>query len=194
MCFHAQQTQSQKTVHQYFGTKGPVATGLFNGFSNPRVTVITDEDPKITSLHQWGLIPHWSKDKDIQKYTLNAKVETLDQKPSFRSARRCLFVSDGFYEWQWQDPKGKKKQKYLLTHADQILFSFAGLWDQWKDHSTGDIIRSISIVTTAARGIMCEIHNNKQRMPLTLTAETETQWLEGIIPEPFYDFSAKAVY
>ena len=190
MCFHAQQKQSQEAVHRRFGTEGPVATGVFNGFSHPQITVIVDENPRTTALHHWGLIPHWAKDRDIQRFTLNAKVETLDQKPSFRSAKRCLVVTDGFFEWQWQDPKGKNKQKYLLTHANETLFAFAGLWDQWTDASTGEIIRSLAIVTTAAKGIMREIHNTKLRMPLTLTSETESLWMKGTIPAPFYDFKA----
>ena len=190
MCFHAQQKQAPEAVHRRFGTRGPVAEGVFNGFSHPQITVITDENPKVTALHQWGLIPHWAKDKGIQRYTLNAKMETLDQKPSFRSAKRCLVLTDGFYEWQWQDPEGKKKQKYLLSHAQETLFAFAGLWDQWTDASTGEIIRSLTIVTTAAQGIMREIHNTKLRMPLALTAKTESLWMKGSTPEPFYDFNA----
>lgn len=110
MCFHAQQTQSQTAVHQHYGTQGPVSTGIYNGFSHPQMTVITAKEPKATTLYHWGLIPHWAKDKDIRRYTLNAKVETMAEKPSFRSAKRCLIVTDGFYEWQWQDTKGKKNR------------------------------------------------------------------------------------
>ena len=193
MCFYAQMTRKAEAVHKQFGTQGPVATGSYNGFTHPQLTVITQEQPKATALHHWGLIPHWSKDNDIRRYTLNAKVETLHQKPSFRKAKRCLVLADGFYEWQWLDPKGKKKQKHLLTHPQEKLFAFAGLWDEWMDTTTGEILRTCTLVTTAAQGIMQEIHNSKLRMPFTLTPNTEASWLEGEIPDPFYAFSARRV-
>lgn len=193
MCFHAQQTQAQKAIHQRYGTQGSFSTGVYNGFSHPQMTVITNEATKTTVLHHWGLIPHWAKDNSIRKYTLNAKVETLDQKPSFRSAKRCLVLTDGFYEWQWQDSKGKKKQKHLITLTDDGLFAFAGLYDTWVDRRTGEIVNSFAIVTTAAQGIMQEIHNSKLRMPYTLTPNTEVSWLAGDLPEPFYDFAARPV-
>ncbi|MEL0225442.1 MAG: SOS response-associated peptidase [Flavobacteriaceae bacterium] len=193
MCFHAQQTQSQTAVHQRYGTQGPVSTGIYNGFSHPQMTVIIAKEPKATTLYHWGLIPHWAKDKDIRRYTLNAKVETMAEKPSFRSAKRCLIVTDGFYEWQWQDTKGKKKQKYLITHPQEELFAFAGLHDEWIDRTSGEIVNSFAIVTTAAQGIMQEIHNSKLRMPLTLSPGTEASWLAGEIPAPFFDFTGKTV-
>lgn len=193
MCFHAQQSRSAAEVHQRFTTQGPVATGVYNGFSHPQMTVITAEETQTTALHHWGLIPRWANDNSIAKHTLNARLETLHQKPSFRAAKRCLVLSDGFYEWQWQDPKGRKKQKYLITLPNQTLFAFAGLWDEWVDRTTGEILRSFAIVTTEAQGIMREIHNSKQRMPFSLTAETEHAWLAGQTPEPFLDFHAVAL-
>ena len=193
MCFHAQQSRSATEVHQRFKTQGPVATGVYTGFSHPKMTVITAEETQTTALHHWGLIPHWAKDQGLAKYTLNARLETLHQKPSFRAAKRCLVLSDGFYEWQWQDPKGRKKQKHLVTLPKQDLFAFAGLWDEWVDKTTGEMIQSFTVVTTEAQGIMRKIHNSKERMPLTLTPNTEQAWLEGKTPSPFFDFHAVAV-
>ena len=114
MCFHTQQHRSAKEIHRRFGTKGPVTTGTYNGFAHPHMTVITDEQPTVTALHQWGLIPKWAKDHSIRKHTLNARVETLSQKPSFRQARRCLVLVDAFFEWQWLDAKGKKNKNIAL--------------------------------------------------------------------------------
>jgi putative SOS response-associated peptidase YedK len=75
------------------------------------------------------LIPAWAKDKTIQQYTLNAKIETLNEKPSFKNniKNRCLVIADGYYEWQWLDPKGKNKQKYLITLTSEEPFAFAGI-------------------------------------------------------------------
>ena len=193
MCFHAQQHRSPEEVHRRFGTTGPVTTGTFNGFSHPQMTVITDEQPTATALHQWGLIPAWAKDQSIRRHTLNARIETLKQKPSFRKAHRCLVLTDGFFEWQWLDAKGKKKQKHCITRADNQPFAFAGLWDEWIDRQTGEIIRSFAIVTTEAGGIMREIHNSKLRMPYTLAPTSENEWLNGLSPAPFTAFEAHAV-
>ena len=129
MCFHAQQTQSATAVHQRFQASGPVSQGSYNGFAHPAMTVLTDQLPHRLQLYHWGLIPHWAKDSSIQKYTLNARMETLSEKPSFRKAGRCLVIADGFFESQWQDPRGHKKQKYQITLPDNALFAFVGLWD-----------------------------------------------------------------
>lgn len=193
MCFHAKQTKSAQEVHQRYSTRGPVDSGRYNGFSHPKMTVITAKEPTTTALFYWGLIPAWAKAPSIRKHTLNARLETLHQKPSFKSAKRCLVITDGFYEWQWLDPQGRKKQKHLITFPDDSLFSFAGLCDEWVDRSTGEIISTLSIVTTEAKGIMRSLHNSKLRMPLTLSPETEKEWLLGHTPEPFFQFSATAV-
>jgi putative SOS response-associated peptidase YedK len=96
-----------------------------------------------------------------------------------------LVLADGFYEWQWLDYKGKQKQKYLLTLPDNELFAYAGIWSEWVSTITGEIIRSYSIVTTEATGIMREIHNSKKRMPVLLTPNNEQQWLMN---NPLNDF------
>ena len=177
MCFHAQQTTSSDGVHRHFGTKGPIASRIFNGFSHPQITAITDKNPEETCLMDWGLIPHWGKDPSIKRYTLNARMETLSEKPAYRSAKRCLVLVDGFFEWQWLDAHGKQKQKHLIGLPSGKPFAMAGLWDEWANPETGEIIQSLSIVTTAAEGIMREIHNSKQRMPIVLLGNEKTKWL-----------------
>lgn len=190
MCFHTQQQHSSNAVAKHFGTKGPVATGVFNGFQHPQLTVITADQPNETALHQWGLLPHWTMDKSIQTYTLNARYETIDEKAAFQSAKRCLIIVDGFFEWQWLDAKGKQKQKYQIGLPKSELFALAGLWDEWRDKTSGEIIRSCSIVTTEAKGIMREIHNTKHRMPLGLCPKDEKKWLQKSTVEPFEKFMA----
>ena len=178
MCFHFKQSKSKKEFETN-GIKGEPIKGVYNGFSHPKVSSITDENPNSLTDLQWGLIPSWAKSVDIKKYTLNARVETLDEKPSFKNAKRCVVFSDGFYEWKWLDAKGKRKQKYLMEYPKSVLFGFAGLYDQWIDKKTGEIIKSCSIVTTSAEGIMKEIHNSKLRMPVTLDDNQLSKWLNG---------------
>lgn len=193
MCFHAQQSQSESAVQKRFNAQGKGSQGIYNGFAHPAVTAICDLEPRQLRRLQWGLIPHWAKDRSIQKYTLNARWETLDQKPSFRAAKRALFLVDGFYEWQWLDSKGQKKQKHLVSLPDGSLFAFAALWDEWMDPRTGDVVSSVAIVTQAAQGIMRTIHNSKMRMPLILSPHEETLWLTGGTPTAVTDLRATPV-
>ncbi|MBL6669856.1 MAG: SOS response-associated peptidase, partial [Flavobacteriaceae bacterium] len=123
----------------------------------------------------------------------NAKLETLQEKPSFRKNKRCLVPTDGFFEWQWQDLMGKKKQKYKIVIGQEELFMFAGLWDTWLDVATGELVYTFAVVTTEAQGIMRQIHNTKLRMPLVLTNEQEQNWLLNKVVEPFSNFEAKPV-
>jgi len=152
-----------------------------NGFEFPLAPVIMDQKPDEVQLAQWGLIPSWSKSRDIQKFTLNARIETLNEKPSFKQVhqQRCLVLASGFYDWQWLDAKGKNKQKYHIQVEDQDLFSFAGLWSEWQDVQSGQNIKTYSIVTTAANELMAKIHSIKQRMPIILKPEDEQNWLQG---------------
>ena len=140
---------------------------------------------ELIQLYNWGLIPHWAKDITIRKNTLNARMETINQKPSFRDAakNRCLVLVDGFYEWQWLDDKGKKKQKYLITLPDDEAFAFGGIYNDWVDKSTGEVINTYTILTTDANDFMSIIHNSQKRMPLILNKDTEKDWLNGLAVE-----------
>jgi putative SOS response-associated peptidase YedK len=159
----------------------PVQSAHFNGFTYPKTPVISNQNPDEIILMNWGLIPSWAKDRSIQAYTLNAKIETLDEKPSFKNniKNRCLILTDGFREWQWLDPKGKQKQAYLISRPNNALYSFAGIWSEWTDIDSGEIIRSYSMVTTEANELMAEIHNHKKRMPIILREDQEHAWLSG---------------
>jgi putative SOS response-associated peptidase YedK len=158
-----------------------------NAFTFSRTPVITNENHGEIQMFNWGLIPFWAKDDKIKKMTLNAKIETVDEKPAFRNSvnNRCLVIADGYYEWQWLDPAGKNKQKYLLLPKDQEIFAFAGIYSSWKDPNTNELVNSYSILTTEANELMSKIHNNKKRMPVVLKKEDRQHWLEGKDVESF---------
>ena len=152
-----------------------------NGFDFLPNPVITDVSPEEILFYNWGLIPFWSKNDHLKKSTLNARIESLDEKPAYRNSvnNRCLVIANGFYEWQWMDEKGKKKQKYLITSAREEIFAFAGIYSHWDDPVGGKRLSSYSIVTTSANELMSEIHNNKQRMPVVLHPGDHSAWLKG---------------
>jgi putative SOS response-associated peptidase YedK len=107
---------------------------------------------------RWGLVPYWAKDVKIGPTMINAKAETVAEKPAFREAfksRRCLIPADGFYEWQKLDAKAK--QPYAIVMKDRSLFGFAGLWERWKDKASGEVIRSFTIITTTPNEVCAPI-------------------------------------
>ena len=185
MCFHSKQTKSAQELKHRFKAEFPNESlykpTIYNGFQHPKTPIITNDKNKTIQMCSWGLIPPWAKNTDIQRVTLNARIETLDKKPSFKSVinNRCLILSDGFYEWQWLDKKGKEKQKYLITAPNETAFAFAGLWSQWIDKTTGEVIKSYTIITTQANHLMSKIHNTKKRMPVILNPNNENDWLMG---------------
>ncbi|MBD2580429.1 SOS response-associated peptidase [Oscillatoria sp. FACHB-1406] len=131
------------------------------------------------SFH-WGLIPSWAKDTRIASKLINARSETVAEKPSFRSAfrrRRCLIVADGFYEWQAREAK---KQPFYIQVENGEPFAFAGLWETWKD-TTGESIESCTILTTEANETMQPLH---ARMPVILNPKDWDFWLDTSISEP----------
>ena len=158
-----------------------------NGFDFAKTPVITAEGKGEILMYNWGLIPFWAKDDKIKKSTLNAKIETVSEKPAFRDAvkNRCLILADGYYEWQWKDAKGKGKQKYLISPKEQEIFAFAGIYSSWRNPNTGEQLNSYSILTTEANELMSEIHNNKKRMPVVLKATDRNLWLSGVETENF---------
>jgi putative SOS response-associated peptidase YedK len=147
------------------------------------ITVIKhNNENKLEKLH-WGLVPFWAKDISIGSRMINARAETVSQKPSFRNAfrkRRCLIPADGFYEW-----KGEKgnKQPYYVSIPSGEPFSFAGLWETWTDKETGEesVYKSCTIITTAASESIREIHH---RMPVILDPKFHEKWLNTDIQDP----------
>lgn len=128
---------------------------------------------------RWGLIPHWARDMKIGYKMINARGETLAQKPSFRTGfkeRRCLIAADGFYEWRHL---GKEKQPFYVHLKNGSVFGFAGLWESWHSPE-GNMVESCTIVTTSPNKLMREIHD---RMPVILHPEDYEAWLQNSTPE-----------
>jgi putative SOS response-associated peptidase YedK len=131
-------------------------------------------DTREFNYFRWGLIPSWAKDKSIGAKLINARAETVADKPSFRNAfkrRRCLIVADGFYEWQ--KTEGKKQPFYFRLKNDQP-FAFAGLWEKWESPSSEEI-NSCTILTTSANELLKPLHD---RMPVILSVSDYDLWLD----------------
>ena len=175
----------------------------YNVAPTQMVPVVTGDDPLHLQIFRWGLIPFWAKDKGIGAKMINARIETLMEKPAFKNllaTRRCIVPMDGFYEWKTD---GKIKTPFRIFTTDQDIFSAAGLWDIWHVPETGEIIRSFTVITTPPNRMMEKIHD---RMPAILLPENEKLWLDTelkpdeavqlIIPYPAecmnaYEVSAK---
>jgi len=130
---------------------------------------------------QWGLVPHWAKERAIGNRLINARAESLAEKPSFRDAlkrRRCLIPADGFYEWQKVEGG---KRPWLLRLRGGAPFAFAGLWSLWRDPAGGEPLESCAIVTTRPNALAAEIHD---RMPVILPRERHAPWLDPRAADP----------
>jgi len=150
----------------------------FNIAPSQDVPVIIQQDGhNVLTSFKWGLIPSWAKDLKKTRPTINARIETIAEKPFFKSAiknRRCLIPADGFFEWRVDPQSGQKIPTYIHL-ADRALFTFAGLWDQWTSPD-GEVIRTCSIITIPANTFMQPIHN---RMPAILHPAHEAKWLSS---------------
>ena len=158
------------------GTLNP--THRFNIAPTQPVAVVPNTGEFKLDYFTWGLIPSWAKDPSIGSRLINARSETLLEKPSFRSQfrrRRCLILADGFFEWQAQ-PNSKAKRPFYIYLKDHKPFAFAGLWDIWASPD-GSEIRSCTIITTEPNQFMQPIHN---RMPVILPPEAHTEWLDPV--------------
>ena len=154
------------------------ATENFNVAPSQEVLVIFQQNNEniLNKLH-WGLVPFWAKDTKIGTRLINARAETVAEKPSFRHAfknRRCLIPADGFYEWN--GAKGNK-QPVFITRPEGEPFAFAGLWENWrKEKDSDNVYQSCTIITTAASAALKEVHH---RMPAVLNPEIYDTWLDG---------------
>jgi len=164
-----------------------------SGFSFLQMPVITQADPKYVQLFNWGLIPSWVKTKidadKLKAQTLNARSETAFEKPSFRSGikyNRCLIPADGFFEWM---DVNKKKYPHYIFMKNQEMFCFGGIYANWTDRFTGELIQSFSILTTDANSLMEKIHNSKKRMPVIIPSNAYEHWLDNnLMPKDIQQF------
>ncbi|WP_188207158.1 SOS response-associated peptidase [Alkalibacillus aidingensis] len=143
------------------------------------LAVVNDGENNRLGQMSWGLIPAWAKDTSMRSKMINARLETADEKPSFKrllSRRRCLILADSFYEWKKEDGK---KQPVRIFSADQDLFSFAGLWDRWQGPE-GELV-TCTILTKEANQDMASVHH---RMPVILPKDYEQEWMVQESKEP----------
>lgn len=147
----------------------------FNIAPSQLAPVVTSDQPDLINVYHFGLVPHWAKDKKVGYKMINARSETLLEKPSFKplliNNKRCLVLADSFFEWR---KDGKEKQPFRIYFPEREVFFFAGLYSSWKDPE-GETYNSFSIITTAPNSLMEKIHD---RMPVILTPEEEKQWLD----------------
>jgi putative SOS response-associated peptidase YedK len=139
-----------------------------------------EDEKRHLSLAHWGLIPYWADDPKIGSKMINARGDTVAEKPAFKKSfrqRRCLVVTDGFYEWQ--QTGGPKKQPFYIKLKNDGPFAFAGLWDRWKHGATP--IESCTIITTEPNALMEPLHD---RMPVILPREAYGFWLDPAVQEP----------
>ncbi len=186
MCYHVQllpQTEFQTVFEKDYELIDEYDLAYhLNGFNHPYLPVITMQEPGAIQLFQWGLIPHWAQNRDkaaeLQNFTLNATCEHIFEKPSFRDSalkKRCVIPVGGFFENRHE---GKLKYPYFIFPAggEKVLF-LGGLYSQWVDKETGEVLNTCTIITTPANALLSKIHNTKKRMPLIFTREATQQWL-----------------
>lgn len=140
------------------------------------IAVIPNDSASRLDYYIWGLIPFWAKDPSIGSRMINARAETLAEKPAFRSAfrrRRCLIPASGFYEWR-ANPGGKTKTPIYIRLKSGLPFAFAGLWERWESPD-GSTVLSCTIITTTPNDLLRDIHN---RMPVVLSPQAYSLWLD----------------
>jgi putative SOS response-associated peptidase YedK len=154
----------------------------YHAFGLPELPAICSGAPEKLSLLKWGLIPSWVRTIDdaneIRYKTFNARSESIEKKPSFSSSfksKRCIIPVKGFFEWQHV---GKEKIPWYIYHSGDEILSLAGLYDEWTETATGELLRTFSIITTDANDLMAEIHNSAKRMPAILDKSDEQSWLD----------------
>ncbi|MBC8142204.1 MAG: SOS response-associated peptidase [Armatimonadetes bacterium] len=139
--------------------------------------VYAPESLRLLEDFRWGLVPSWAKDAAIGQKMINARSETVSEKPSFRAAltrRRCLIPADGFYEWEKHEDGSRHPVHFRLTGGD--TFAFAGLWEEWHDPASESPLRTCTIITTTANETVGRVHD---RMPVILAPDAETLWLDA---------------
>ena len=169
---------SEATAALFGVESAPDVQARYNIAPTQSIAAIRTEEesqPEL-AMFRWGLVPSWAKDPSIGNRMINARAETVAEKPSFRTAyrkRRCLILADGFYEWHTE---AGVKIPWFISLASGEPFAFAGLWEHWQSKETDESLQTTTIVTTSANDFLSQLHH---RMPVVLEAETATRWLAG---------------
>ncbi|WP_294471610.1 SOS response-associated peptidase [uncultured Bacteroides sp.] len=189
MCFHNSMSAKTIKLAARYGRKSDIVEIYqaildeqyhVNAFNFPKYPIITQSAE--VQVFNWGLIPFWTKNEksadEIKIMTLNARADTIFEKPSFREPimkRRCIVPSTGYFEWRHE---GTTKIPYFIYLKDEPIFSMAGIYDRWLDKETGEERDTFSIITTDTNPLTDYIHNTKHRMPAILSKEDEAKWLD----------------
>ena len=180
MCGRFVQAQDPTAYADYFGAGMAVAEALtpsWNVAPTDRVWAVAEDDgERLLGQFRWGLVPFWAKSRKIGARHINARAETVADKPAFRDSftgRRCIVPADGFYEWERVEGKGKKP--HYIFGADAAPLAFAGLWASWRDRDSDERLVSCTIITTRPNELLQPIHD---RMPVVLPAEQWGRWLD----------------
>ncbi len=193
MCYHTALVADAPALEARFGAVMPASVGFtpayhINAYAFPPYPMLTHQAPGQFKAIRWGLIPHWVKSKadadKLRAQTINARSETIYDKPAYRQAakraQRCLIPVTGFFEWHTDE----RKQKYpFYLSTNQAITSIAGLWDEWSDPETGEVLTTFSLLTTEANPLLAVVHNEKKRMPCVLTPDAEQAWLHDDLTE-----------
>lgn len=192
MCYHTSLNATAAQLEARYDATFASSAGFepvyhANAYEFPALPIVASQEPGRLQLMHWGLIPHWTKTMtdagQIRARTINARSETIFDKPAFRTAarkgQRCLIPVTGFYEWHTM---GSRKFPFYIS-TDQPIASIAGLWDQWPDPDTGELLTTYTLLTTDANSLLAVIHNTKKRMPCVLTPEAEHTWLHDDLTE-----------
>lgn len=177
MCGRYSFAQLSEEVEKRFKihVDGNTYVAKYNSVPGQKLGVITNLQPQKLNHFHWGLLPPWAKDARMAYQMINARGESLEEKPAFKeaySSKRCLVPADGFYEWK---KLNKQKIPYHIRLKSQEMFAFAGLWEEWKDVE-GKIKNTFTIITTEANELMKPLHH---RMPVILPKHVEREWLEN---------------
>jgi len=179
MCSRYTLTKKEKEILKAYQVKLPPGyQPNYNLAPTQEGLVITADEPEIAQKMHFGLVPHWAAGIKLDFSTLNARTEDAAGKktygPLLTHHKTCLVLADGFYEW---DKKSGKPLPYRFVLKDRELFSFAGLWSQWKNQFSGEVYRSFTIMTTQANKTVGKVHDPKFRMPVILDQQEEGLWL-----------------
>jgi putative SOS response-associated peptidase YedK len=177
---YAQRTDPKRLAKEFKVAEVPEVEPRYNIAPTQAILgVVEAADGREMKFYKWGLVPSWAKDKSMGARLINARSETIQEKPSFREAfkqRRCIIPADGFYEWQRTEGG---KQPFFFRMQDERPFGFAGLWDRWEGIG-GEVIHSCTILTTEANDVLRPVHD---RMPVILHPEEYALWLEADVRE-----------
>lgn len=192
MCYNVSSKSGKEILEKRFDaefteSESPDEYFYVSGFAHPQLPIVRSENNSLIQCCTWGLIPMWVKDEsqasEMMNRTLNAKAETIFEKPSFKysiNKNRCLILVDGFYEWKHV---GKNKYPHFIHLKNKEPFALGGIYNDWINESTGEILKTFSIITTQANPLMADIHNIKKRMPLILDRGSEKKWIDPELNE-----------